>query len=338
MRQFLTIAALMLVSFFVKAQDDSSFQKGTGGTVYRIIHNNASEKITYGSYVEFSFKYNLEDTVFGSSDEMGRQIFLMDSTRIPPVYFDIFKRANIGDSIVLKMVSDSFFHENFPPFAKKGETVYSGFKLLNAYANAKQADSVNAINMKFAQAKQMEAFLKQARRDSIDAIPQMAKDELMIRQYLAVNKTIAVRAPLGTYVKILKPGQGKLIGAGMVVTVKYTGRSFEGIPFDSNTDPAFHHTEPYKVEIPENIYMAQVIHGWIDGLKLLRKGSKARFYIPSTLGYGKNGNGEKILPDENLLFDIEVVNVMPKKASEAEPKKQSPVRKTITRNKKSTKS
>ncbi len=32
--------------------------------------------------------------------------------------------------------------------------------------------------------------------------------------------------------------------------------------------------------------------------------------IPSSLGYGKSGSGDKIKPNENLVFNIEIVDVI----------------------------
>ena len=52
-----------------------------------------------------------------------------------------------------------------------------------------------------------------------------------------------------------------------------------------------------------------VIKGWNDGLTLLRKGSKAKFYIPSSLAYGAQAQGP-IGANEILVFDIEVADVL----------------------------
>ena len=53
-----------------------------------------------------------------------------------------------------------------------------------------------------------------------------------------------------------------------------------------------------------------MIPGFMDGLKQLRLGSKARLYIPSALAYGANGRTPKIKPNENLIFDITVVSLV----------------------------
>ena len=55
------------------------------------------------------------------------------------------------------------------------------------------------------------------------------------------------------------------------------------------------------------------IQGWDDGLRLFRKGGKGRLYIPSAMAYGKRGAQPDILPDENLIFDVEIVDVSDKR-------------------------
>ena len=55
-----------------------------------------------------------------------------------------------------------------------------------------------------------------------------------------------------------------------------------------------------------------VIPGWTDGLKMLNKGAKAKFYIPSALAYGSQGAGQDIKPNSVLVFDIEVLDVLDK--------------------------
>lgn len=55
---------------------------------------------------------------------------------------------------------------------------------------------------------------------------------------------------------------------------------------------------------------AQVIPGWDEGVSLLKKGSKAIFYIPSSLAYGAEGAGGGAIPaDADLMFYLEILDV-----------------------------
>jgi len=54
-----------------------------------------------------------------------------------------------------------------------------------------------------------------------------------------------------------------------------------------------------------------VIQCWEKAMLQMRKGEKATAYCPAALAYGKNGAGGLIGPNQDLLFDIEVVFLYP---------------------------
>jgi FKBP-type peptidyl-prolyl cis-trans isomerase len=92
------------------------------------------------------------------------------------------------------------------------------------------------------------------------------------------------------------------------VIVNYTGTSWSGKKFDSNTDSSFGHVGP----MPFIAGIGGMIKGFDEAALLLRKGSVARVYIPSVLGYAGQPNSPNIKPYENLVFDIEVLDVKDK--------------------------
>ena len=53
--------------------------------------------------------------------------------------------------------------------------------------------------------------------------------------------------------------------------------------------------------------VAPQVAGWTEGVQLMNKGSKFKFYIPSDLAYGANGQGE-IGPNEVLIFEVELID------------------------------
>jgi FKBP-type peptidyl-prolyl cis-trans isomerase len=58
---------------------------------------------------------------------------------------------------------------------------------------------------------------------------------------------------------------------------------------------------------PARFGLANVIKGWTEGLQLMTKGEKARFWIPSALAYGDKATrpGAPVGP---LVFDIELID------------------------------
>lgn len=51
------------------------------------------------------------------------------------------------------------------------------------------------------------------------------------------------------------------------------------------------------------------IQGMLEGVTAFNKGGKGRLFIPSSMGYGPQGSPPAIKPNENLIFDIEIVDV-----------------------------
>jgi FKBP-type peptidyl-prolyl cis-trans isomerase FklB len=63
---------------------------------------------------------------------------------------------------------------------------------------------------------------------------------------------------------------------------------------------------------PAEFQVSQVIQGWTEGLQLMKEGAKYRFFIPAKLGYGQIGSGDVIEPNSTLIFDVELIEVLPK--------------------------
>lgn len=107
--------------------------------------------------------------------------------------------------------------------------------------------------------------------------------------------------PSGLRYKILQEGNGKKASTGANVSVHYKGQLADGTVFDSS----YQRKEPIDFQVG----VGQVIAGWDEGLLLLKVGDKARFVIPSNLGYGIRGAGGVIPPDATLIFDVELMSV-----------------------------
>ena len=105
----------------------------------------------------------------------------------------------------------------------------------------------------------------------------------------------------GLYYKIIQKGDGVKPTAGQTVSVHYKGMLPEGSTFDSSYDRGT------PIDFP--VGMGHVIAGWDEGIMLLNKGDKARFVIPSDLGYGAQGAGGVIPPNATLVFDVELMDI-----------------------------
>jgi FKBP-type peptidyl-prolyl cis-trans isomerase len=108
----------------------------------------------------------------------------------------------------------------------------------------------------------------------------------------------AEKTASGLASKILTKGSGDAHPkATDSVTVHYSGWTTDGKLFDSSVTRGE----------PSSFGLNQVIKGWTEGVQLMVKGEKRRFWIPAGLAYGENPGGGR--PGGMLVFDIELLEV-----------------------------
>jgi FKBP-type peptidyl-prolyl cis-trans isomerase len=119
--------------------------------------------------------------------------------------------------------------------------------------------------------------------------------------FLAKNKTrpeVKTTAS-GLQYEVITEGTGTKPLATDSVTVNYKGTLIDGTEFDNS------YTRGEPITFPLN----RVIPGWTEGVQLMSVGSKYKFYIPYTLGYGIHGAGNAIPGGSVLVFDVELLDV-----------------------------
>ena len=101
----------------------------------------------------------------------------------------------------------------------------------------------------------------------------------------------------------------EIIGSGLEVknhskvSVHYIGKLEDNTVFDSSYDRG----QLFDFQIG----VRQVILGWETGLLGMKEGGKRTIFIPYELAYGESGAGSLIPPKSNLIFEIEVIKVIP---------------------------
>jgi FKBP-type peptidyl-prolyl cis-trans isomerase FkpA len=99
-------------------------------------------------------------------------------------------------------------------------------------------------------------------------------------------------------------GEGEVAKKGDTVTVEYTGwikkpDGGKGLEFDSSKPPG----RPMTFKLGRN----KVIKGWEEGIAGMRVGGKRTLIVPTSLAYGKRGAGYIVLPNQDLIFDVELI-------------------------------
>lgn len=309
MKQFIYLSAIFLLAL---SACTGSFKKGDNGLEFKNISAGSGKAIGYANYMQIHIKQvyaGTKDSVLLDTRDFMPRIQVLDSVNTPLSYFKILSKMKKGDSLIIRLLTDSAFkdaRQEMPPFMKKGKYLYTHVKMVNFFETKEQADSANQAEGVMAKPKIYKKQLEEIGKDLDGKKAQLAIDSKLIEEYLAKNNIKAIKTKWGTYVAITTEGMGDKLNNTYIATVNYTGRTLDsGYVFDSNTDPKFNHVKPYEVNLGE---LNGVIIGWTDALLQLKKGAKATVFIPSSLGYGANGNGEKIKANVNLIFDMEVLD------------------------------
>ncbi|KAL4585483.1 hypothetical protein LXL04_010104 [Taraxacum kok-saghyz] len=101
--------------------------------------------------------------------------------------------------------------------------------------------------------------------------------------------------------KLLKEGESwETPDNGDEVEVHYTGTLLDVTQFDSSRDRG----TPFKFTLGQG----QVIKGWDQGIKTMKKGENALFTIPAELAYGASGSPPTIPPNATLQFDVQLLS------------------------------
>jgi FKBP-type peptidyl-prolyl cis-trans isomerase len=115
--------------------------------------------------------------------------------------------------------------------------------------------------------------------------------------------------PSGLQYKVITEGAGKTPTADDKVKTHYRGTLIDGTEFDSS----------YKKGEPAEFPVKGVIRGWTEALQLMKEGAKWQLFIPSELAYGERGSGGSVPGNAVLIFEIELLEILPKTPPKAQP-------------------
>jgi FKBP-type peptidyl-prolyl cis-trans isomerase len=108
-----------------------------------------------------------------------------------------------------------------------------------------------------------------------------------------------VKLPDGVMYRVVKTGTGTPpISRQDVVTVTYTGLLINGQIFDQS-----------KPDMPGVFQVGQLIKGWTEALFKMKAGDEWEVIIPAALGYGEEGSGDRIPPNQTLVFIMQLDKV-----------------------------
>ena len=114
-------------------------------------------------------------------------------------------------------------------------------------------------------------------------------------------QTAPVTTFSGLIYQSLRDGDGASPTASDAVRVHYKGMLADGTVFDSS----------YDRHLPAQFPVLGVIPCWTEALQMMKVGGKARLTCPPELAYGERGAGHSIPPNATLMFEVELLAVIP---------------------------
>jgi peptidylprolyl isomerase len=107
-------------------------------------------------------------------------------------------------------------------------------------------------------------------------------------------------APRELVIEDIVVGDGHEAEPGMTVDVHYVGVAWStGKQFDASWD----RNDSFQFRLGAG----QVIGGWDQGVAGMKLGGRRRLTIPPHLGYGAQGAGGVIKPNETLVFVVDLL-------------------------------
>lgn len=97
---------------------------------------------------------------------------------------------------------------------------------------------------------------------------------------------------------IIEEGDGEKPDSKAVITVHQRCQLVNGTVIE----------DTYKENEPSEVKMEELIEGYQEGVQLMKKGARYKFFIPNELAWGKNGTGNKIPPYSVLIFDVRLID------------------------------
>lgn len=239
----------------------------------------------------------------------GSQFFI---THVETKFLDgrhtVFGKVKEGQEIVNAIVKDDVIESII--IVRNGEAAKK-FDAVKVFDDRLKTEAENRKKMEAEEAIKKEAFLAEF-KEVIDT--KLA--------FFETQKKAAKKTASGLQYAIYEKGKGKKPANGSSVYVHYAGFFESGELFDSSKEDvskAFgkfdQNRADAKAYTPFPFQYGNktgLIPGFLEGLENLNFGDKAILFIPSQLGYGEAGAGGIIPPNSNLIFEIELLEELPK--------------------------
>ena len=186
---------------------------------------------------------------------------------------------------------------------RKGEAIKK-FNALKVFSDYFKAEIENKAKQAIIDAEKQKAYelkFSAVKKQKID--------------YFEALKIKAIKSSTGLKYVITQKSKEQKPKDGSTIYINYSGFLEDGTLFDTSLTEVAKHFGTFDEQraaqngytpLPYQVGTNRMIPGFVEGLKNMKIGEKAVFFIPSNLGYGEQGAGDVIPPKANLIFEVEI--------------------------------
>ena len=291
----------------------NNYKKGPGGTMYLIHKSGGGEKIQPGDIVKLNFiRKSEKDSIMNSTYDMEQpQVFPVAKKTYAGDMNDILTNFAEGDSATFKLNLDTMASKTGQPKPATEKGTYWVFTVKIEKVLHKPAGEADSTFQKKAQ-----EFFQKDYMSSVEK--RKTSEDAKIKKYIADNNLKTATTASGLQYVIEKAGDAQRPSPTDTLMINYTGKfttkKSDGkvnifdtsVKKDAEAGGSFNPAITYA---PRPFLIGRAIPGFDEGLKMLGKGGKATFIIPSKLGYGEAGMQPQIAPYTPLVFEVEIVDI-----------------------------
>ncbi|PLX09170.1 MAG: hypothetical protein C0598_12035 [Marinilabiliales bacterium] len=265
---FSFILISIILTYFTSCSDSKypGYQLSDNGVNYKFHHKSGETlKAEVGNYVSLNLRYSLEDSVlFNSKDLNDILTFPYAEHNFEGDLYDAISLMSPGDSMSFVIVADSFYLktgklQELPEFITPGELMYYDIGLIKIENT------------------------KEYQRSMLEKQQKKKKQEISkLLKYIRSNEINTSPLESGLYYMEIEKGKGANPKEGDICKVRLEVSELDGRLLYSNMNPDL---EPLEVVYGEDFDTK----GFMQGLGLMKSGSKSQLIVPSSIGVGSLG-------------------------------------------------
>lgn len=295
MRKLIALPCIVLSLFFFAACD-AGYQRMESGLQYKVVESGSGPVSTAGSTVKLHYEQVLHDTVTGTTfGKLPYYKSLIPGTIFPYDPFEVLtKGVRAGDSIIVIQRMDSLLKKGklhqLPAHLKPEDELIVRIKILKVFPfeimRAGYTDSLITDD-------------KETERRKMDA-DQTILGPKRVEEYLRKKNVAASIDPNGTYIEIIRHGEGVQADSGKRVSLKYRVSTLQGKQYDSNMDTSSQRKEPLSFVMGTGYMLPSVEHA----ISMIKKGGHIRVYIPAMVAIREMPRADNQPAYDDMIFEV----------------------------------